>query len=95
MLEVLSELKGLAPIVRSHTHFIAKIETQLGQMANNMIRREEGKLPSQTEANPKGQNGVESLGGNGKHHEQVQAVITLRSGKELEARPVASNAIRA
>ena len=94
MLEVLSELKGLAPVVHSHTHSFAKLEAQLGQMANNMNRREKGKLPSQTVANPKGQYGAESSGGNGKQHEQVQAVVALRSGRELEAQSVASDVTR-
>ncbi|GMP71332.1 hypothetical protein CsSME_00029789 [Camellia sinensis var. sinensis] len=56
--------------------------------------REEGKLPSQTVANPKGQYGAESSGGNGKQHEQVQAVVALRSGRELEPQSVASDVTR-
>ncbi|XP_028121004.1 uncharacterized protein LOC114318335 [Camellia sinensis] len=60
-------------------------------MANNMNMREEAKLLSQTVANPKGQYGAKKSGGNGKHHEQVQAVITVKSGRELKPRPVASN----
>jgi hypothetical protein len=32
--------------VNSHSQSIAKLETQLGQMANTLNRREEGKLPS-------------------------------------------------
>ncbi|KAI7991008.1 hypothetical protein LOK49_LG12G02773, partial [Camellia lanceoleosa] len=60
--------------------------------ANNMNRREEGKLPSQTVANPKEQYGAESSGENGKQHEQVQAVVALRSGRKLEPQSVASDA---
>jgi uncharacterized coiled-coil protein SlyX len=32
--------------VNSHSQSIAKLETQMGQMANTLNRREEGKLPS-------------------------------------------------
>ena len=59
-----------------------------------MNRREEGKLPSQTVANPKGQYRAESSGGNGKQHEQVQAVVALRSGRELEPQSVTPDATR-
>jgi uncharacterized coiled-coil protein SlyX len=40
--------------VNSHSQSIAKLETQMGQMANTLNRREEGKLPSQPVINPKG-----------------------------------------
>jgi uncharacterized coiled-coil protein SlyX len=40
--------------VNSHSQSIAKLETQMGQMANTLNRREEGKLPSQPMMNPKG-----------------------------------------
>jgi hypothetical protein len=32
--------------VNSHSQSISKLETQMGQMANTLNRREEGKLPS-------------------------------------------------
>jgi uncharacterized coiled-coil protein SlyX len=38
--------------VNSHSQSIAKLETQMGQMANTLNRREEGKLPSQLVMNP-------------------------------------------
>jgi uncharacterized phage infection (PIP) family protein YhgE len=38
----------------SHSQSIAKLETQMGQMANTLNRREEGKLPSQPVMNSKG-----------------------------------------
>ncbi|KAI8001191.1 hypothetical protein LOK49_LG09G00555, partial [Camellia lanceoleosa] len=41
-----------------------------------------------------GQYGTESSGGNGKQHEQVQAVVALRSGRKLEPQSVASDATR-
>jgi hypothetical protein len=40
--------------VNSHSQSIAKLEAQVGQIANTLNRREEGKLPSQLVLNPKG-----------------------------------------
>jgi uncharacterized coiled-coil protein SlyX len=63
--------------VNSHSQSIAKLETQMGQMANTFSRREEGKLPSQSVVNPKGLYMVNVTS----YLEQVQAITTLRSGK--------------
>jgi hypothetical protein len=38
--------------INSHSQSIAQLETQMGQMANTLNRREEGKLPSQPVMNP-------------------------------------------
>ena len=40
----------------SNTQAIARLEMQLGQLANIMSERERGKLPSQPEINPRTQN---------------------------------------
>jgi hypothetical protein len=66
--------------VNSHSQSIAKLETQLGQMANTLNRREEGKLPYQPVVNPKGLYMVNATS----HLEQVQAITTLRSGKLVD-----------
>ncbi|XP_062155263.1 uncharacterized protein LOC133863335 [Alnus glutinosa] len=50
-------------------------------MANTLNKREEGTLPSQPVANPKGHYMVE---GNTSHHQQVQAITTLRSGRRVD-----------
>ena len=47
---------------------LKNLENQVGQLANNLSRRPQGGLPSNTENNPR---------------EEVNAV-TLRSGKELK-----------
>jgi uncharacterized coiled-coil protein SlyX len=44
----------ISQTINSHSQSIAKLETQIGQMANTLNRREEGKLPSQPVVNPKG-----------------------------------------
>ena len=60
-------------VVDSHSQSIAKLETQLGQLAVAVGKREEGKLPSHSIQNPKGQ-----------QFEQLKAVMVLRSGKEVD-----------
>ncbi|CAL2280276.1 unnamed protein product [Prunus armeniaca] len=53
---------------------IQKLEVQVSQIANIVNEREKGKLPSQPEINPRGQ-------------EHIKAIKTLRSGRTYEARP--------
>ena len=53
---------------------LRNLEVQMGQMANLLIERQQGSLPSNSEINPRGE---------GKEH--VKA-ITLRSGRELATR---------
>ncbi|KAI5653599.1 hypothetical protein M9H77_30786 [Catharanthus roseus] len=48
-------------------------ETQIGQLAIAISRRDEGKLPSHPIENPRTN-----------HHEQVKAVITFRNGKLVD-----------
>jgi hypothetical protein len=67
--------------VNSHSQSIPKLKAQVGQIANTLNRREEGKLPSQPVINPKGLYMVE---GSTSHLEQVQAVTTLRSGRVVD-----------
>ncbi|KAI5654857.1 hypothetical protein M9H77_32044 [Catharanthus roseus] len=74
--KVLSALKDLevkTQILDSHTQSIAKLETQIGQLDNAISRRDEGRLPSHPIENPRTN-----------YHEQAKAVITLRSGKEVD-----------
>ncbi|KAI5661704.1 hypothetical protein M9H77_21027 [Catharanthus roseus] len=60
-------------ILDSHTQSITKLETQIGQLANTISRRDEGKLPSHP---------IENHRAN--YHEQAKAVITLRNGKLVD-----------
>jgi len=54
---------------------IAKIEVQIGQIANHLGEREKGKLPSQPVPNPKLQCTGESSYAHRQEH--VQAIVTL------------------
>jgi hypothetical protein len=67
-----------------NTQAIAKMETQIGQIASHLGEREKGKLPSQPVPNPKLQfhEGSSSNAVHGQEH--VQAIVTLRSGKQVD-----------
>jgi hypothetical protein len=78
---IVGEMNGrmgeISQTVNSHSQSIAKLEAQVGQIANTLNRREKGKLPSQPVVNPKGLYMVNETS----HLEQVQAITTLRSEK--------------
>ena len=71
---IIDRLSKMTQAVNSHFQSIAKLEAQVGQIANTLNRMEEGKLPSQPMVNPKGLYMVE---GSTFHLEQVQTIITL------------------
>jgi uncharacterized coiled-coil protein SlyX len=52
--ELNDKFGDMSHTVNSHSQSIAKLETQMGQIANTLNRREEGKLPSQPVMNPNG-----------------------------------------
>ncbi|KAI5676183.1 hypothetical protein M9H77_07133 [Catharanthus roseus] len=66
-------LEAKTQILDSHTQSIAKLETQIGQLANAISRRDEGKLPSHPIENPRAN-----------YYEQVKAVISLRNRKWMD-----------
>jgi uncharacterized coiled-coil protein SlyX len=69
MLKLLSEVNQKVETqnqkVNSHSQSIAKLEAQMGQMANTLNKREERTFPSLPVASPKGHYTVE---GNTSHH---------------------------
>jgi hypothetical protein len=66
-----------------NTQAIAKLEMQMGQLANHLGERDKGKLPSQAVNNPKA-----CHSGNSSNQEHVQAIVTLRSGKRVDNKVV-------
>ncbi|WP_222196275.1 hypothetical protein, partial [Modestobacter italicus] len=85
ILATLKNLEATAQLTHSHSQSISKIETQLGQLAASLSRREEGKLPSQVVGNPKGTYMAEgSTSQDPQCNEDVQAVTVLRSGKIVD-----------
>jgi hypothetical protein len=81
---IVGEMNGrmgeISQTVNSYSQSIAKLETQVGQMANILNRREEGKLPSQPVVNPKGIYMVNEE----TSHQHVQSITTLRSEKLVD-----------
>jgi hypothetical protein len=66
-----------------NTQAIAKMENQIGQIANHLGEREKGKFPSQPEPNPKAfKIGNSSNLAHGQEH--VQMIVTLRSGRQVD-----------
>ncbi|XP_059658924.1 uncharacterized protein LOC132305273 [Cornus florida] len=86
MLEAMmaKQLEPTNQLVQSHSQSLTKLETQVGQLAQALNRREDGKLPSQPVANPRGVRIIDDITGQEVRHEQVQAITTLRSGKRVE-----------
>ena len=66
-----------------NTQAIAKMESQIGQIANHLGEREKGKFPSQLEPNPKAS--VIGNSSNSTHgQEHVRVIVTLRSGRQVD-----------
>lgn len=79
---------SLRAFMQTTTQAIAKLETQMGQLASHLGEREKGKFPSQPIVNPKGQFAINDSSGPSHEQEHVQSVTTLRSGKRLTTRLV-------
>jgi hypothetical protein len=80
----LGKLESQTQLLNSHSQSISKLETQVGQLANTLNRRMEGTLPSQPVMNPKGQCMIDENTASNSHHDQVQAITILRSGKTMD-----------
>ena len=75
--QAIQEVKNATMV---NTQAITKIESQIRQIASHLGERENGKFPSQPVPNPKAFTiGNSSNSSHG--HEQVQSIVTLRSGK--------------
>jgi hypothetical protein len=60
------------------------METQIGQIANHLGEREKGKLPSQPVPNPRLQIQGGSSSNALKGQDHVQAIVSLRSGRQVD-----------
>ncbi|XP_059429107.1 uncharacterized protein LOC132162912 [Corylus avellana] len=60
------------------------MEGQVGQLANQVGEREKGKFPSQPIPNPKGQFVIGSSSASTHGQEHMQAITTLRLGKQVD-----------
>src|SRR3954470_1198290 len=71
----------LKAFMQTTSQNLSRLETQIGQLAAQTSEREKGKLPSQTIPNPRIQC---NLASSSTSNEQVQAVTTLRSGRQID-----------
>ena len=62
------------------------MHSEISKLSNQQQGPEKGKFPSQTQQNPKGMHEIGSASDPNARIDEVKAVVTLRSGKEL--RPV-------
>ncbi|RVW26841.1 Retrovirus-related Pol polyprotein from transposon 17.6 [Vitis vinifera] len=65
-------------------HKIDNIQYSISRLTNLNTVNEKGKFPSQPSQNPKGVHEVETQEGDSSKLREVKAVITLRSGKEVD-----------
>ncbi|KAL6311018.1 hypothetical protein AAG906_006907 [Vitis piasezkii] len=63
---------------------IDNIQYSISRLTNLNTVNEKGKFPSQPSQNPKGVHEVETQDGESSNLREVKAVITLRSGKEVD-----------
>jgi hypothetical protein len=75
LVEMNDKFGEISQTVNLYFQSIAKLETQMGQIANTLNRREEGKLSSQPVVNPKGLYMVNEE----TSHQHIQSITTLRS----------------
>ena len=59
------------------------MHSEISRLSNQQQGSEKGKFPSQTQQNPKGVNEIGSASDPNVRIDEVKAVVTLRSGKEL------------
>ena len=80
----IQELKNATNrVIQELKSYVANIERQIGQLANQVGEKERGKFPSQPAPNPKGQFNIGSSSNPTHRQEHVKAITTLRSGKQL------------
>jgi hypothetical protein len=64
-----------------NTQAISKLETQVGQLASHIGERDKGKLPSQPVNNPRA-----CTIGSAPNQKHAHAIVTLRSGRQVDNR---------
>jgi hypothetical protein len=70
-----------------NTLAIAKLETQMGQLANHLGERDKGKLQSLPVPNPKAFT-IGNSASQAHEHEQMQSIITFRSRTQVDNKVV-------
>ena len=63
---------------------MSNLQYSISRLSNQQQVQEKGKFPSQTQPNPRGLHEVSSSNEPNSRMDEVKAIITLRSGKELK-----------
>ncbi|RVW80999.1 Retrovirus-related Pol polyprotein from transposon 17.6 [Vitis vinifera] len=79
-----SQIKRMDGIQNDLSQKIDNIQYSISRLNNLNTVNEKGKFPSQPSQNPKGVHKVETQDGESSKLREVKAVITLRSGKEVD-----------
>ena len=83
--------KRIDGLHKSLNQKIDTMQTSISNLNNQQQVQEKGRFPSQTLPNPRGVHELNFLNESAPKMDEVQAIITLRSGKEIEqpvSRPV-------
>ena len=86
--------KRIERLHKSLNQKIDTMQTSISNLNNQQQVQEKGRFPSQTLPNPRGVHELNFLNESAPKMDEVQAIITLRSGKEIEqpvSRPVKKN----
>ena len=70
-------------VERSLNRKLDNMHSEISRLSNQQQGSEKGKFPSQTQQNPKGVHEIGSASDPDVRIDEVKAVVTLRSGKEL------------
>ncbi|RVW73644.1 hypothetical protein CK203_057035 [Vitis vinifera] len=79
-----SQIKRMEGMQNDLSQKIDNIQYSISRLTNLNTVNEKGKFPSQPSQNPKGVHEVETQEGESSKLREVKAVITLRSGKEVD-----------
>ena len=79
-----SQIKRMEGMQNDLSQKIDNIQYSISRLTNLNTVIEKGKFPSQPSQNPKGVHEVETQDGESSNLREVKAVITLRSGKEVD-----------
>ncbi|RVW98935.1 hypothetical protein CK203_033793 [Vitis vinifera] len=79
-----SQIKRMEGMQNDLSQKIDNIQYSISRLTNLNTVNEKGKFPSQPSQNPKGVHEVETQDGESSNLREVKAVITLRSGKEVD-----------
>ncbi|KAL6313476.1 hypothetical protein AAG906_005422 [Vitis piasezkii] len=79
-----SQIKRMEGMQNDLSQKIDNIQYSISRLTNLNTVNEKGKFPSQPSQNPKGVHEIETQDGESSNLREVKAVITLRSGKEVD-----------